>query len=432
MEDAEHPAADCLYAVIAAVSELEQQLLLQPAVLPDAAWQEQPSLLPQRVGQVQVLRAALWRCCHGPLHAPWGVVRPALAASSHSAALQATSLDLEYLCWLWTRLDKALRAVLQLPAVAEALLLGAAGQLAARLDYVRGQMSAALGLAERPAKPLAWRLCGRPQLPSSLRLLEAQLGGQALAAVMSLQGTDAQGRPTGLPQAGVDLGRVIAEAAGRLAPAYASAGSIHAVNDGADNDMDAGGGGGSGNHAPGSVAESLAEILSGGGPSAQVQERVALAVQAALRCDTGLRRAVAHGLAMLGFMPMLALLQPASPAKAPIGPLRQQAEGSLADQGCSIVSELEAQLRARVAAAAEQALACASEQDWLNQQQQVQVLRQGAAAAAAPRLLPAKWMASATCRQLQVTGGLTVCGGMCVGGEGGALQSFGRLVCIAS
>ncbi|GFR41363.1 hypothetical protein Agub_g2046, partial [Astrephomene gubernaculifera] len=384
--DAEHPVVDCCYPLLAALAELEEQLL-QPSLLPDTAWQD--AELEPLLAAVQQWRGALWRTSHGLLHLPLSVqpqqqeggVAAAGAAAVACVVQQVHQLDVPQLTWTWMRADKALTALLSHAVVAEALSSDAAsGGVAARLEYLRAQTRDALGLSSRPAKPLAWRLCGKPVLPSTLSLLGAMVEGRALASASAAAAVDPQGRPMGLQAAGVDLDALILAAA---AEAAASAGSTE--------DASAMVGAVSGR------AGSVEELLGEEAPA--VRQHVAEAVALVLCVDPALRRAVGQGVAMLGAMPLLEALRPgAAGAGAAVAAGEEQHRQSLAAQGASVVSALRGSLRGRVQETVAQVLACPSEDEWM-MRQGVKEVQAGAAAPAAgareaqlPLLLPSAWM----------------------------------------
>ncbi|KAG2499138.1 hypothetical protein HYH03_002721 [Edaphochlamys debaryana] len=387
--DAEHPALDVAYPLLAALGDLEAALL-DPAALPDAAWDPQPPAaaaaaddgsgggtgprkgkagprsLEAAFAEAQAWRSALWRCLYGPLHAA-------------AAADVDAGLDVPLLTWTWSRADKALAAFAARPDVAAALAAApAAADAAARLEYLRSQGREALGLGLRGSKPLAWRLCGKPVLPSSSGLLGSLVACRQLAAGSAAAAVDARGRPLGLEAAGMDLDETILSVA---AAAAAEGGSGLAA------DFAAG-------------ARSLEELAGEEAPG--LRQAVAEAVASALCVDPALRRAALQGLAMLGSAPLLEALRPGS--NTPGSGSGSEDRAALAAQGENVVSALREALQARVREAAAGVLGCPSEDEWL--------MRQGAALASASAstavaaaglslLLPAAWMASRTCRQLQ-------------------------------
>ncbi|EFJ44763.1 hypothetical protein VOLCADRAFT_121252, partial [Volvox carteri f. nagariensis] len=409
-KDADHPAVDCLYPLMSTFCDLEDQLLLPPlpqqqqqqavGVSYDGTWD---GALRERVAAVQMWRGALWRIAHGVLHLPLSLLPPpqqqqphtGLTSESSAAAAAAVvvpllSLDVPQLTWTWMRADKALVALLAHPDVVLAAGGSGGGDVAARLEYVRSQMREALGLASRPSKPLAWRFCGKPVLPSTLPLLEALVQGRALSAAAAAVELDPQGRPVGLHGVGVDLDDVVVAAAAAAAAAATS-----------------GGDGGSG-----AAARTVEELLAD--DTLDVRQQVAEAVALTLCVDPTLRLALRRGVAMLGAMPLLEALRPGSkPSAATAAAVEAGDPRSLAMQGAGVVSALRVSLHACVQEAVARVLACPSEDEWMMRHCALEARSQPtatatvdakAAAAALPLqlLLPSSWMASRTCRQLQL------------------------------
>ncbi|GLI68780.1 hypothetical protein VaNZ11_013272, partial [Volvox africanus] len=384
--DTFHPAVDCLYPLFSTVCDLEDHLLGQPTGPSIAAWAQG---LEMRVRDLQAWRRALWRVSHGVLHLPLSVQSlcthgPEVGGAAAMVVEPLLRIDVPQLTWTWMRTDKALAALLALPDVGMALASGSAnGGIATRLEYVRSQMQEALGLAVRPAKPLAWRLCGKPLLPSTFTLLEALVQGRALAAAAAAVALDPRGRPVGLRGVGVDLDAVIAAAAEAGAATSSTGAAPHSVED----------------------------LL--GDDTLDIRQQAAEAVALTICVDPGLRRALSQGVAMLGAMPLMEALYPGRSQRrcdsvaTPLG-----TPGSLASQGAGIVSALQDSLKARVREVVERVLACPSEDEWMMRQGALEVPSQASFAGAAIKdarlpqqllLLPSSWMASRTCRQLQLS-----------------------------
>lgn len=415
--DAEHPAVDVLYPLMTAMADFEDALL-QPEVLPDEAWgsqddqqqheqqqQKRQLPLPHALAAVQGWRAALWRAVHGPLHAP---ASAATSAPSDPFGEQQHQhhLDAEQLTWTWVRMDKALAALLSHPAVSNALTAASAGSAAARLDYLRSQMSDALGLSRRPAKPLAWRGCGKPVLPSTEQLLGAGVQGRVVAAAVAAAALDPQGRPQGLGAAGLDLDRLILEAAAAAAQAEAeqaaaAARDARASNGGEEDEAAAALAASAAAAAETAVAARTVEELYGEEAPA-VRQRTAAAVSLTLATDPVLRRAVGRGLAMLGSLPLMEALRPGSGAMATAGAQQPGGSGAtLSEQGAGIAAALGDSLGSRARDAVASVLEHPAEEEWLMRQ----MAREAAAAPSAPAaalLLPSAWMVSPSCRQLQL------------------------------
>ncbi|GIL43447.1 hypothetical protein Vafri_918, partial [Volvox africanus] len=387
--DTFHPAVDCLYPLFSTVCDLEDHLVVQPTGPSIAAW---PQGLETRVRDLQTWRRALWRVSHGVLHLPLSVQSscthgPEVGGAAALVVEPLLRIDVPQLTWTWMRIDKALAALLALPDVGLSLASDSAnGGIAARLEYVRSQMREALGLAVRPAKPLAWRLCGKPLLPSTFTLLEALVQGRALAAAAAAVALDPRGRPVSLQGVGVDLDAVIAAAA-------AAAGAGAAT--------------GSSGAAPHSVEDLL------GDDTLDIRQQAAEAVALTICVDPGLRRALSQGVAMLGAMPLMeALYTGRSKRRCESAATALGTPESLASQGAGIVSALQDSLTARVREAVERVLACPSEDEWMMRQGALETRSQASSAGAAVEdarlsqqllLLPSSWMASRTCRQLQLS-----------------------------
>ncbi|GIL72549.1 hypothetical protein Vretifemale_2893, partial [Volvox reticuliferus] len=384
--EAYHPVVDCLYPLFSTLCDLEDHLLAQPAGASIAAWEQD---LEPRVRDLQAWRGALWRVSHGVLHLPLTVQSYTDGSEVEGTAAVVVEpllrIDAPQFTWTWMQTDKALGALLALPGVGMSLASDSAhGDVTGRLEYVRAQVREALGLAVRPAKPLAWRLCGKPLLPSTLTLLEALVRGRALAAAAAAVALDVQGWPAGLQAAGVDLDAVIAAAAAAGTPATNSNSA-----------------------APQSVEDLL------GDETLDVRQQVAEAIALTLCVDPGLRRALSQGVAMLGAMPLMEALYPGrTQRRRDAGGPAIGAPESLAAQGAGIVSALQDSLQARVREAVEQVLACPSEDEWMMRHGAPGVRSQASSAGSAiedtrlPQqllLLPSSWMASRTCRQLQLS-----------------------------
>eukprot|EP00955_Chlamydomonas_euryale_P071330 361039-Chlamydomonas_euryale.AAC.2 len=215
-----HDVVDWLSPLFDSADALEQQLLASPLPPLPAAAEEEAALL-AALFRMQRWRHAFWEVVHGPMSGP----------------LPVSLLDTDTLVWVWTRLDKALRALVSAsagsladagaaagaPAAAAVGGVAAAAELAAaeqRALHVCAGVSESLGLASAPDKPLAWRHAGRPALPRSAALLWAGLRLRRLAAALACgpAGPASPGTaPADLGAAGVPWQASIERCAGRLA-----------------------------------------------------------------------------------------------------------------------------------------------------------------------------------------------------------------------
>lgn len=416
--EASHPAVDCLQPCLALVAEAEAaavaalagQLAQDNQTLPGGSssggeaepWHQ----LLQAVGRLQMARSELWTNCHGSMQQQY--------CSGASSTAVATEVQPERLAWAWAQLSKRMA---QLLSSSPRLLSAESGR---RWVFLQQQMSAALQLGGGSAKPLLWRLGGHPQLPPTMRLLQAQRRVGAFAAALAVGGgagfrVDGRGQPAALVAAGLDwrgllqeavaAARVQQEAQQQAVQQPVGPNGLTLFGDGAEDQQgqDAQAGAGAGID-----FDVLLEGLEGGsavGPEAELREQLAQAATAVLSCSPGFRHSVAQGLALLGFYPHMQLLQQqqgssTGSCRAAAAVLAtQQAHGLLA-----VADMLQEQAHALLLPVLTEMLLSPQrlQHEAAGAAAVTAALKQKLPAGSGVLLLPARAMVSATVRQMQV------------------------------
>jgi hypothetical protein len=332
-----------------------------------------------------------------------------------TATAVATEVQPERLAWAWAQLGKRMQQLLGTSPD----LLGA--ESARQWDYLQQQMSTALQLDSSSAKPMLWRLGGHPQLPPTMRLVQAQRRVAAFADALAVAGRagfnmDGRGQPAALVAAGLDWHGLLqqAVAAARVQQeeqqlqVQQPVGPNGLTMFGEDQDpqlqeMQASTG-------AGVDFDLLLEGLEGGsavGPEAELREQLAQAATAVLSCSTSFRQSVAQGLALLGFYSHMQLLQQQGSAGAGAG--QHKAAAVLAMQAHALLQVADT-LQEQASTLLLPVLT-----EMLLSPQQLQHDAAGAAAVTAAlrhkspagssmlaQLLPARAMVSAAVRQMQV------------------------------
>lgn len=316
--EASHPAVDCLQPCLALVAEAEAAAVLAlTGHLQDSQWQFSSSgstdpqwqKQMQAVERLQMARFECWAACHGSMQQHYG--------SGARTTTVSTEVQPERLAWAWAQLSKRMQQLLSTGAD----LFSA--ESAGRWEYMSQQMAAALQLDSSSAKPLLWRLGGHPQLPPTMRLLQAQRRVSQLAGALAVAGgtgfrADARGEPAALVAAGLDWHALLQQAV--------AAAKVQQAEQQQEVQQPVGPNGitmfgeedpqqqkeTSASASAGVDFDVLLKGLEGGsavGPEAELREQLAQAATAVLSCSTSFRHSVAQGLALLGFFPHMQLLQ---------------------------------------------------------------------------------------------------------------------------
>jgi midasin len=413
--EASHPAVDGLQPCLAEVAAFEGaalQLLLQHVSHSSSS---EAGQLAAQIHRLQVARSSVWDAVHGALHLHFGSTSSTSSSTSQqnsaaasSAVVVVAAVQPEQLAWAWSKLVKAV----------DQLLTGhadvAVAESASRWQFLQQQMAATLQLDAAAPKPLMWRHAGHPQLPPNHLLLEAQQKAAALADALAVQGgagfkVDARGQPAGLVAAGVDWQGLLQEAVQTVQQQLQQyrIEQQHINANAADADGEGGAAGFN------DVAAVLKGLELGTGAAAELRERLSAAAAAVLCCDAGLRRGLTQGLAMLGLLPHMQLLQQQQQQQQGVS---AAACGSLGEAGGAAADSLAAVpdvLQQQVASLLQPLLI-----DLLSAPQQQQHEAAGAAAVVAAlkqqqkagaaassssvQLLPAKAMVSVAARHMQV------------------------------
>ncbi|KAF6262490.1 hypothetical protein COO60DRAFT_1699221 [Scenedesmus sp. NREL 46B-D3] len=310
--EASHPAVDGLQPCVAAVAAFEGvalQVLLHHELRNSGSGSgSQAGQLAAQIHQLQLARSSVWDAVHGPLHLHFGSNASTSTSQQHPAgaspAAVVAAVQPERLAWAWSQLAKAVERLLTSCADL------AVGESAARWQFLQQQMAAALQLDAAAPKPLMWRNAGHPQLPPNRQLLAAQHKAATLAEALAVQGgagfrVDARGQPAGLVAAGVDWQQLLQEAVQTVQEQLQQyrLGQQH-INAAATNSDGEGSAAGFND-----VTAVLEGLEFGTGAGAELRERLAAAAAAVMCCDAGLRRGLTQGLAMMGFLPHMQLLQ---------------------------------------------------------------------------------------------------------------------------
>jgi midasin len=403
--EASHPAVDglqpCLVAVAAfegsALQQLLQHVMQNTHSSSSSSSSSNVGRLAAQIHGLQLARSSVWDAVHGPLHLHYSST-----AQQHAAAVVA-AVQPEQLAWAWSKLAKAV----------ERLLTScndvAAAESAARWQFLQQQMAVALQLDAAAPKPLMWQLAGHPQLPPNRQLLAAQQKAAALADALAVQNgagfrVDARGQPAGLIAAGVDWQQLLQEAVQtvqeqlqqyRLQQQHINTNAADADGEGAAAGFN-------------DVAAVLEGLELGTGAGAELRERLSAAAAAVLCCDVGLRRGVTQGLAMIGFLPHMQLLQQQQgSAAASVGGV-VGTHGAAAESLAAVPGVLQQQVAALLQPLLIQLLSAPQQQqhEATGAAAVVAALKQQTSSAglasSSMQLLPASAMVSAAARQMQV------------------------------
>jgi hypothetical protein len=335
--EASHPAVDFLQPCMGLVAEAEAAAVLalagklqegQDSSSGAQHWHQQLHAL----GRLQTARSEVWATCHGSLQQQY--------SSGTSISTVVTELQPERLAWAWAQLSKRMR---QLLSTDTGVL---SSESCRQWEYLQQQMAAALQLDSSSDKPLLWRLGGHPQLPPTMRMLEAQRKVAALAAALAAAGgagyqADGRGRPAALVAAGLDWPSLLHQAVAaakvqqelqQLEVQQPQGPNGFAMFDQGEQEQQ--------QQQPGAGSgidfDLLLEGLEGGsaaGPEAELRVQLAEAAAAVLSSSTPFRQSVAQGLALLGFFPQMQLLQQHKQGAGPTtGPSQHKSAGELAMQ----------------------------------------------------------------------------------------------------
>jgi hypothetical protein len=415
--EASHPAVDFLQPCMGLVAEAEAAAVLALAAKLQEGqdnssgaqhWQQHLHALEC----LQIARSEVWATCHGILQQQY--------SSGTSVSTVVTELQSERLAWAWAQLAKRMQ---QLLSTSTGVL---SSESCRQWEYLQQQMAAALQLDSSSDKPLLWRLGGHPQLPPTMRLLEAQRKVAALAAALAAAGgagfqADARGRPAALVAAGLDWSALLHQAVA-AAKVQQELQQLEVQQPQGPNGFAMFGQGeqeqqqqqqpGAGS---GIDFDLLLEGLEGGsaaGAEAELRVQLAEAAAAVLSSSTPFRQSVAQGMALLGFFPQMQLLQQHKQGASPnAGSGQHKSAGELAMQAhalLQVADTLQEQASSLLLPVLTEMLLCPQrlQHEAAGAAAVTAALKQQSAAAGRNslmgQLLPARAMLSPAVRQMQV------------------------------